>query len=167
ALRPELRRFIERVAAYTMAPPGTVLRMAMSVAEALQPPRPRRLCAISPAGRFALNRSVARPGLPPAPRRRFAAPCAPPVAATEARRRTGCGAGVVRGLIARGLVEEFFADADPPGPGAAPRWRASGPALSADQQAGAQRLVALVQADRFSATLLDGVTGSGKTPAHF
>src|SRR5262249_60809730 len=48
ALRPELRRFIERVAAYTMAPPGAVLRMAMSVPDALQPPRPQRLCAASP-----------------------------------------------------------------------------------------------------------------------
>ena len=49
-----LRRFIERVADYTMAPPGAVLRMAMSVAEALPPPRPRRLCAIPPAGLAAL-----------------------------------------------------------------------------------------------------------------
>ena len=48
-LRPELRRFVERVAAYTMAPPGAVLRMTMSVPEALQPPRPRRLCAASPS----------------------------------------------------------------------------------------------------------------------
>src|SRR5919201_1832479 len=45
ALRPELRRFIERVAAYTMTPPGAVLRMAMSVPDALQPPRPQRLFA--------------------------------------------------------------------------------------------------------------------------
>src|SRR5215472_12779331 len=29
-LRRELRRFVERVAAYTMAPPGSVLRMVMS-----------------------------------------------------------------------------------------------------------------------------------------
>src|SRR5215468_5929370 len=49
-LQPELRRFIERVAAYTMAPPGAVLRMAMSVPEALQPARPQRVCAASPAG---------------------------------------------------------------------------------------------------------------------
>ena len=47
-LQPELRRFVERVAAYTMAPPGSVLRMTMSVPEALQSPRPRRLCAASP-----------------------------------------------------------------------------------------------------------------------
>src|SRR5207253_1907333 len=54
-LRPELRRFVERVAAYTMAPPGMVLRMAMSVEEALLPPSPRRVCAITPAGREVLD----------------------------------------------------------------------------------------------------------------
>src|SRR5581483_5499979 len=43
-LRPELRRFIERVAAYTLAPLGAVLRMAMSVEAALLPPAPRRVC---------------------------------------------------------------------------------------------------------------------------
>src|SRR6516164_1526809 len=88
ALRPELRRFIERVAAYTMAPPGMVLRMAMSVAEALQPPRPRRLCAVSPAGRAALAGSVAHPVLTPARQRVLAALCAEPMTATEAGRRT-------------------------------------------------------------------------------
>jgi len=37
---PEVcRRFIDRVAAYTLAPPGAVLRMAMSVSAALEPPR--------------------------------------------------------------------------------------------------------------------------------
>src|SRR5579884_1653768 len=53
-LRPELRRFVERVALYTMAPPGAVLRMAMSVAEALLPPPPRRACAPTTAGLAAL-----------------------------------------------------------------------------------------------------------------
>src|ERR1700675_1218064 len=37
---PEIcRRFIDRVAAYTLAPPGAVLRMAMSVSAALEPQR--------------------------------------------------------------------------------------------------------------------------------
>src|SRR5947209_18681879 len=53
-LRPELRRFIDRVAAYTLAPPGAVLRMAISVEEALLPPAPRRVCAATPAGLAAL-----------------------------------------------------------------------------------------------------------------
>ena len=37
------------------------------------------------------------------------------------------------------------------------------PALSVDQKAAAARLIAKVQAKQFSVTLLDGVTGSGKT----
>src|SRR5215831_11983378 len=49
-LQPQLRRFVERVAAYTMAPSGMVLRMTMSVATALEAPRPRRVCALTPAG---------------------------------------------------------------------------------------------------------------------
>ena len=43
-LRPELRRFIDRVADYTLAPAGAVLRMAMSIEAALLPPPPRRIC---------------------------------------------------------------------------------------------------------------------------
>ena len=46
-LRPELRRFVDRVASYTLAPPGAVLRMTMSVGDALLPPPPRRICAIT------------------------------------------------------------------------------------------------------------------------
>src|SRR6266567_2533353 len=53
-LRPELRRFVERVAGYTLGAPGAVLRMAMSVEEALLPPPPRRVCAATPAGLAAL-----------------------------------------------------------------------------------------------------------------
>src|SRR3954462_1826353 len=36
-----LRRFVDWVAAYTLAPPGAVLRMAMSVPSALEPPTPQ------------------------------------------------------------------------------------------------------------------------------
>src|SRR5262245_54548814 len=39
AMSGEMRRFIDWVAAYTLSPPGAVLRMAMSVPEALEPPR--------------------------------------------------------------------------------------------------------------------------------
>src|SRR5271165_2754688 len=68
-LQPELRRFVERVAAYTIAPPGAVLRMTMSVPDALQPPRPRRLYAISPAGSAALAGAATATHLTPARRR--------------------------------------------------------------------------------------------------
>src|ERR1700688_3785577 len=53
-LPAELRRFIERVAAYTLAPPGMVLSMAMRSEAALLPPPPRRVCVIIDAGATAL-----------------------------------------------------------------------------------------------------------------
>jgi primosomal protein N' (replication factor Y) len=72
-LRPELRRFVDRVAAYTLAPPGVVLKMAISVEEALLPPPPRRVCAITAAGLGALAASGG--GKPiTAPRRRVLPP---------------------------------------------------------------------------------------------
>src|SRR5262245_19861632 len=40
----ELRRLVDWVANYTMTPPGAVLRMAMSVPEALAPLRPATAC---------------------------------------------------------------------------------------------------------------------------
>src|SRR5256885_14895210 len=49
-LPPEIRRFLDRVAAYTLAPPGMALKMAMSVEDALLPRAPRRVCTIIPAG---------------------------------------------------------------------------------------------------------------------
>jgi primosomal protein N' (replication factor Y) (superfamily II helicase) len=160
-LRSELRRFVERVAAYTMAPPGMVLRMAMSIPEALEAPRPRRLCALSDAAN--------RDGLRLTPQRRRVLDLlrdgsARPTAALA--RLAGCGAGVVRDLIAAGLIEVRIAPAMPP-ESALPDWRRSGAELSADQQRAAQRLVATVAAGGFAATLLDGVTGSGKTETYF
>src|SRR5271154_3440551 len=56
-LPAELRRFIDRVAGYTLAPPGMVLRMAMSIEAALLPPTPRRVCTITKAGHLALTES--------------------------------------------------------------------------------------------------------------
>jgi primosomal protein N' (replication factor Y) len=166
-LRPELRRFVERVAAYTMAPPGAVLRMAMSVLEALQPPRPRRLCAASASGLAALANGDQGPSLTPLRRRvletlRLMGPLPP----AELARLSGCGSGVVRSLVAGGFVAERLVPPEPPA-GEAPDWRLSGPALSADQANAARRLVEAVERGGFAVSVLDGVTGSGKTETYF
>ncbi len=166
-LRPEMRRFVERVAAYTLTPPGMVLRMAMSVEEALLPRPPRRVCAITPAGVAALDDAALGPKLTAARRRVLQAlhdegACS----IAELARRAGCGAGVVRGLIAAGHAGEEFVSGEP-APEPIPDWRSEGPALSADQEAAAQRLVERVREGGFSVTVLDGVTGSGKTETYF
>jgi primosomal protein N' (replication factor Y) (superfamily II helicase) len=161
----DLRRFVERVAAYTMASPGAVLRMAMSVSEALQPPRSRQVCTTTVAGLAALT--DAAPPLSPARRRVLEVlRDAPPLAVAEAARLAGCSAGVVRDLAARGLVEERVVGAEP-ADSPMPDWRLPGPSLSPEQSIAARRLVGCVEAGGFSVTLLDGVTGSGKTETYF
>src|SRR6185437_9417154 len=98
----ELRRFVDWVAAYTMTPPGAVLRMAMSVPAALAPPRPARGCAPTAAGKAAL---AAESGLTAARRRVLSAAAeGPPRGIAELARAAGCGAGVVRGLLDTGFL---------------------------------------------------------------
>src|ERR1700733_4083756 len=165
-LGAELRRFVDRVASYTLAPPGMVLRMTMSVEAALAPPTPRRVCAIGEAGLAALAEPPAKKMT--AARRRVLGMMRDMPASTvaETARRGGVGVAVVRGLIAAGLVAEYFAPAVPP-PAEQPDWRAAGPFLSPAQAHAAQRLVERVETGGFHVTVLDGVTGSGKTETYF
>ena len=44
-----LRRFVDWVAAYTLAPPGAVLRMAMSVPSALEAPKTELVYRAAPS----------------------------------------------------------------------------------------------------------------------
>src|SRR5713226_3754601 len=163
-MREELRRLIDWVASYTLAPAGAVLRMAMSVPDALEPARTLVGYALSGRGRAAL---AASPESLTAARRRVLEVLAegPPAPAADLARRAGCGAGVVRGLAALGLVEPLDLPSRPLPP--SPDWRRPGPSLSAAQQAAADDLVAKVAQGGFSVTVLDGVTGSGKTEIYF
>src|SRR5260221_12278204 len=99
-----LRRFVDWVAAYTLTPPGAVLRMTMSVSEALLPPRPIQACAIADSGLAALNDDESGKQLTPARRRvlRELAEGPPPSPAALAR-AAGCGASLGPGLPDRRL----------------------------------------------------------------
>jgi primosomal protein N' (replication factor Y) len=167
ALRPELRAFVDRAAAYTLSPPGMVLRMAMSVEEALLPPPPRRVCAATAAGLAALAESPPAKALTAARRRVIEALRDGGAASVaEAARRAGCGAGVVRGLVAAGYAEERLLPGEP-APVPPVTWDKPGPTLSLDQRRAADRLIERAEAGGFSVTVLDGVTGSGKTETYF
>ena len=166
-LAPDFRRFVERVATYTMAPPGAVLRMTMSVPEALRAPRARLVYALSAAGLAALADIC--PATPLTPMRRRVLEVlrdGSPLPAADIARLAECGAGVVRDLVARGLVEPRSVSAERI-EGAVPGWRRSGPALSPDQSVAARGLVERIDQGVFGVMLLDGVTGSGKTETYF
>src|SRR6202011_610682 len=57
-MREELRRLVDWVASYTLAPAGAVLRMAMSMPDALEPARTLVGYALSERGRAALAASA-------------------------------------------------------------------------------------------------------------
>ena len=166
---PEItRRFIDRVAAYTLAPPGAVLRMAMSVSTALEPPRMIAAWRLAPEHAPAPGQAAA-PGQAtskdtPARRRvRAVLQQGSARSTSDLAREAGVGTGVVKAMAAAGLLEAVSL---PPLPAfRRPDGFHEGPALSPAQRAAAESLIAHL-ADG-GVTLLDGVTGSGKTEVYF
>ena len=157
---PEIhRRFIDWVAAYTMAPPGAVLRMALSAIGGMEPPKPITAYQLGDPGRLAELRMTAA-------RRRVLDLLAdgPPRASAELALEAGCSAAVVRGLADAGVLEPVLLHPTRNIP--APDWRLPGPVLSPEQAAAAESLRGKIAAASFSTTLLDGVTGSGKTEVY-
>ena len=156
-----LRKFLAWVSSYTLSPLGNVLRMAMSVPEALAPARKLVAFALSDA---APDPELEEPGvLTPARRRvlREARSGARPAA--ELARAAEVSTGVVKGLVDKGWLQSVEFDAPrPPGPDAG-HPRAD---LSPVQREAADTLAGKV-GQGFSVTLLDGVTGSGKTEVYF
>jgi len=156
-----LRRLVDWVAAYYVQPPGAVLKMALSVPAALEPP---------PA-RIAYRRGSADPealGLRLTPARRRvldalgdgAAQTPGALAAAAA-----CSPAVIRSLADAGVLARITQA--PASPRARPDLSRPGPALSADQAEAAAELAAQADSGGFGVTLLDGVTGSGKTEVYF
>jgi primosomal protein N' (replication factor Y) (superfamily II helicase) len=161
SLSQELRQLIDWVASYTLSPPGAVLRMAMSVPDALQPARALAGLALSDTGKAAL----AEADLTPSRKRVLAAALDMAGTAADLARRGGSGAGVVRALAKAGLLEAIaLPSRAPPQP---PDWRRPGPQLSSAQELAATDLIAKIARGGFGVTFLDGVTGSGKTEVYF
>jgi len=155
------RRFIDWVAAYTVSAPGAVLKMAMSVPAALTPET--RITAFAAADGW-----LAPEGFRMTPARRKVLEllaAGPPRTPAEIRHETGAGPGVVSGLCDAGaLVSVGLA---PPSPFAVPDLAATGPELTPAQITATAGLRDAVAKDGYTAIVLDGVTGSGKTEVYF
>jgi primosomal protein N' (replication factor Y) len=156
-LKPELRKFIDWVAGYTLCSRGTVLRMALRMGEHLGPARER----------VGVRLAGSAPERMTAARSRVLALLADGLARgkSDVAEQAGVSPGVIDGLVDEGTLESLVL---PPSPVArAPDPDFARPDFTPAQRAAADALRASVAKGGYGVTLLDGVTGSGKTQVYF
>ncbi|MCF6320439.1 MAG: primosomal protein N' [Rhizobiaceae bacterium] len=156
-LRATMRRFIEWVADYTISPPGMVLRMVLRTPAAYDPPSPQeglRFSGVEPE-----RMTSARIKVLELVREEFV------WTKSGLAHAAGVSTSVIEGLIKQGVFDRIEIPPQPivtkPEPGFA------APELSDKQRAAANELVDCVKSDTNPVSLLDGVTGSGKTEIYF
>ena len=150
-----LRRFIDWIAAYTLSAPGDVMAMALRVVSGSV-----RQVAL-------YRRADPLPGVRLTPaRQRILDVLArqQPRLAGDLLREAGVSSAVLRGMTEAGLV--VVESASPAAPFQSPDPDHQHPALSTQQQEVALALQQAVAEQSFAVTLLDGVTGSGKTEVY-
>ena len=156
-LRPELRSFVDWVSNYTLSSRGMVLRMCLRMGEHLGAERERT--------------GVRLAGTPPqrvtAARHRVLELLADGMVRgkSEAAREAGVSAGVVDGLIDEGTLETVVLPPEPVAEKPDPDFTQT--VFSSAQAVAADELKATFAKGGYSVTLLDGVTGSGKTEVYF
>jgi primosomal protein N' (replication factor Y) len=156
-MRGELRSFLSRAAEYTLTPLPAMLRLATRTPGLGEPASVRRVYRL--AGAVPNSLTEARHRVVEALREFRGLP----VTLGELVEAAGCGASVVKGLVKLGVVAEEDAPRDTP----YPRLDAGrGVRLEGEQVAAGDALVADVARGAYAATLLKGVTGSGKTEVY-
>jgi len=157
SLKAELRKFVDWVSAYTLSPRGMVLRMALRMGEHLGPPR----------ARVGVRLAGPEPKRMTAARGRVLALLADGLARGkgEVAHAAGVSPAVLDGLVDEGTLESLVL---PPEPVARPPdIDFARSHLTAAQRSAAEALRASVRNRGFTVTLVDGVTGSGKTGVYF
>jgi primosomal protein N' (replication factor Y) len=155
-LKPELRSFVDWVANYTLASRGMVLRMALRMGD-LGPARER--VGVRLAGAMPQRMTPARRRVLDALADGFVRSKA------EAAQEAGVSAGVINGLIDDGVLETVVLPPEPLMRAPDPDFRK--PDFSLAQLAAADALRTTVDQGGYTVSLLDGVTGSGKTEVYF
>ena len=156
-MRAELRAFLARAADYTLTPLPAMLRLATRAPGLMAGAATRRVYRLVGAvpnqltdARFRVIEALRDYG-------------GAAVTIGELTEAAGCGASVVKGLVAMGVLAEEDAPKDTPYP---PLDAAAAGRLAGDQVVAGDALVAAVARGGYSCTLLKGVTGSGKTEVY-
>lgn len=159
---PLHRKFIDKVADYTMNAKGSVLKMALSVPAGLEPPAPATGYSVVEG----MGGEIFLRNLNPKQRsvydllsdgvvRRMA----------EITEQSGGSTSVVKTMVKKGILREV--EIYSAAPCRNPALDCEGADLSADQQEAASQLCSAVEAGGYTTFLLDGVTGAGKTETYF
>ncbi|BAT58639.1 primosomal protein N' [Variibacter gotjawalensis] len=156
-LTDELRGFVDWLSNYTLSPRGMVLRMALRMNEHLGPERER--VGIRLAGPKPQRMTPARGRVLRLLEDGFVRPKG------EAAREAGVSPSVIDGLVDDGALEAVALKPEPIAETPDPTYDV--PTLTAAQEKAAGALREAVKAETFAVTLLDGVTGSGKTDVYF
>ncbi len=157
-LSKEMRDFIDWVASYTLSPPGLVARMAIRAPAALDPEpmveglrhlggQPERM---TPARARVLELAERQDQ---------------PWTRSGLAHAANVSLSVIDGLLAQGVFDTIFLP--PPPLVARPDPDYTPPRLEGPQKEAAEEIVAAVGRGGYSAALIDGVTGSGKTEVYF
>jgi len=157
-LSKEMRDFVDWVASYTLSPPGLVARMAIRAPAALDPEpmveglrylggQPERL---TPARARVLD---------------IAGEEEIPWTRSGLAHAAGVSVSVVDGLTAQGIFETVFLP--PPPVVARPDPDYTSPRIEGPQKQASVEILESIRAGGFSTSLIDGVTGSGKTEVYF
>jgi len=149
------RAFVDWAAKYLVRSPGDLLRMVARSPEALLPPP--TYTVLAPTGELP-------PKLTEARRRVLEEAAKEQVNAAELARRAETSSAVVKGLVDCGALTKLEISEDPPFP--PPDLTRKDKPLSEIQQAAAEQICGFVRAGGFHVSLLDGVTGSGKTEVY-
>ncbi len=151
------RKFIQWLSAYYLEPMGAVLRMVLRVPSAFEPERQRMAYVMGDVQPKKLTPQRAR--ILAIAGEGFA------MSSAELAQATGVGQSVVKALAAMGALKVSPVPAHPAFP--EPRLNAATKTLSAAQRQAAAKLRASIASRQHKVTLLDGVTGSGKTEVYF
>ena len=157
ALPGEILAFIAWVARYTMFPAGSVLRLVMRSGDGLTPPK--GIIGYRAGALTTVKMTPARQAVLAALAEKDA-----PMSAADIAARAEVSEGVVRGLAKAGGLTSQTLDPDPPF--APPDLSRHGRPLSAEQATAAGNIAARIAKGGHHVTLIDGVTGSGKTEVY-